>query len=66
MIEFESDCVGCGFPCRKNACPHYETAILTCDYCNHESDTLFYYDTSQICGECLVKQFIEVDPYNYK
>ena len=63
MVRRVSACVGCDRPCQN--CTRIEAK---CDYCGNEVsvdyDTLYHFDGSHICEECLLKQFEKVDFMN--
>ena len=60
MVRRVSDCVSCGFPCKRKNCPHYEQVEKICDCCGEFVDTLYWFDGEQYCGDCILKQFDEV------
>jgi len=54
--KVKDHCAECGFPCRKEACPHYSAGVeYTCDACGKTwveplSDKLEY--DVHLCGKC--------------
>lgn len=65
MVNRVSDCVDCGLPCLKRACPHYQRVELICDECGDECDELYQYNGEQICADCLLEicEKVEVEDY---
>ena len=62
MRYYTNDCVGCcGLPCIYEACENYKVEHFRCDYCKEEDVKLYHYDDSEICEDCLLKQFEVVD-----
>ena len=63
MKKIENDCVGCtdiGLPCLGNGCHNKNVPHYYCDRCGCE-DTLYYYDSEELCQECLLNEFDVVD-----
>ena len=53
----ESDCVGCGLPCRGSACPYHGTYTRCyCDNCgnevNPEEESLYELEGKEVCLRC--------------
>lgn len=59
MIIYESDCVDCGQPCIRNACPHYSVPHYYCDECKEETE-IYEVDDEQLCVDCIVKRHKKV------
>lgn len=59
MVRRVGACVGCDRPCQNCT-----TIEAKCDYCDFEVDKLYDFYGEQICDECLLKQFNEVDFMN--
>lgn len=60
-IRWESGCVDCGLPCIGNACRYYRVKILECDDCGEEVDTLYQYDSDELCADCVLKRLEVVE-----
>lgn len=56
MIKYESDCVGCGLPCRGSSCPYYNVKHLYCDNCDEDCEELYELDGSHYCEDCLLTE----------
>lgn len=65
MIKVESDCYDCGLPCLYESCPHYKVVRCTCDKCDSEQDTLYWWDGQQLCLDCIeaLLKRVEFDDY---
>lgn len=63
MERIESNCVGCGFPCRST-CRHKSAKHFYCDECEAET-TLYHYKDKQICADCLLYKFDIVEGSDY-
>lgn len=61
MIYYESECVSCGFPCLFESCPYYKVMHSKCDKCGEEDVRLYDYDGTEMCKECLLKEFDVVE-----
>lgn len=59
MITYESECVGCGKPCIKDACPHYKVRKLYCDECGQQVRQLYVVDDKQMCKSCAADWLLE-------
>ena len=59
MVEYENDCVGCGFPCRSD-CRYLHVAHCYCDKCGEE-ETLYEFDGEQLCADCVLESLRKVD-----
>lgn len=57
MIYHTNDCVDCNLPCIHKACPYYDVKHFKCDFCGEEDVKLYEYNGSEICEECLLKEF---------
>lgn len=61
MTRYESDCVSCGFPCRRESCPHYRVLVMECDKCGDETDTLYYGRSGdELCADCALEELEKV------
>lgn len=60
MKKIENECVSCGLPCLGNSCPNRNVIRFYCDRCGEEGK-LYYYDSEEICKECLLKEFDVVE-----
>lgn len=61
MIYYTNDCVDCGLPCIYELCPFYKTTHSKCDYCGEEDVRLYHFNDSEICEDCLLKEFEVVE-----
>ena len=57
MRYYTNECVDCGLSCLHEGCPYYNVENFKCDFCGEENITLYHYDDSEICGDCLLKEF---------
>lgn len=55
MQKIENECVSCGLPCLGSACPHSRVTRYYCDECKDET-TLYHYDGSELCIDCITKK----------
>lgn len=64
MRKLEDECVGCkdlGLPCFGDSCPNRNVTRFYCDRCGEE-DTLYHYDEyTELCQDCLLKEFSIVE-----
>ena len=63
MRKVENECVGCvdvGFHCIGFGCPNRRVVRFYCDECGEE-ETLYHYEDSELCKECLIKKFEVVE-----
>ena len=60
MVYWENNCIKCDY-CVGCGADHQ--AVLVCDECGEESETLYEYDGEQLCGDCVLKMLPEVDVY---
>ena len=58
MIEVRNECVSCGLPCIS--CGLQRVHVKVCDYCGEDVDTLYEYGGEQVCADCLLAEFEEV------
>lgn len=56
MKRVENECVDCGLPCLGSSCPYRNVIRFYCDRCGEEVK-LYHYNSEEICGECLLKEF---------
>ena len=63
MQKIENECVSCGLPCIGRSCPNINVIRYYCDHCGNE-DKLYYYDSEELCEECLLKNFEVVEGTN--
>lgn len=66
MQRIEDECVGCkdiGLYCIGSSCPNRNVTRYYCDRCGCE-DTLYYYDSEELCQECLLNEFEVVEGSN--
>ena len=59
MKHTVNECVGCGFPCRRNCCRNYHVTRFYCDRCGDEA-TLYHFDDKELCIRCIEKSLDEV------
>lgn len=59
MIKYENHCYSCGQPCINCGLKH--VPVLICDECGQEVERLFKADNVQICVECILAQYEEVE-----
>lgn len=50
--RIESECVSCGMPCLREACPYFAVTKYYCDKCDEEAE-LFKYDGKELCIDCI-------------
>jgi hypothetical protein len=62
MIKYENECVGCPteMGCLGSICPNRNVVRYYCDHCGSE-EKLYHYDDSELCEECLLKNFEVVE-----
>ena len=63
MQRVENECVDCGLYCLGSDCPNRNAVRYYCDCCGNE-DKLYYYDSEELCEECLLKNFEVVEGTN--
>lgn len=61
MTRYESQCVSCGFPCRREACRYYRVRVLECDCCHEEVDKLYRFDDEELCESCVLERLEVVE-----
>lgn len=63
MIKVESDCYDCDLPCLYKSCPHYKVTRCYCDKCGSEQDVLYWWDSQQLCLDCVEGELerVEID-----
>lgn len=64
MVKRVRGCCGCEAHNTANcvSCPERESVELICDFCgNDEVEKLYWYGDSQICEDCLLAEFDEVE-----
>lgn len=49
MVKYESECVGCGFPCLYESCRYYKVEKHYCDRCNFPA--IAEIDGEELCKE---------------
>lgn len=54
MINYENDCVDCGFPCIHEQCRYYKELACYCDKCGDRVSELYQYGEMQLCQDCLL------------
>ena len=62
--RYENECCGCAtesYPCIGESCKNRNVPHYYCDDCKHEVDTLYYYGTQQLCGDCILKKMEKVE-----
>lgn len=61
--KYENDCVACpdGQPCMGNSCPNRNVKHLYCDECKNEVEKLYIVGNEELCEECLLKMFDEIN-----
>lgn len=60
MRKVQNECVDCGLPCIREACPYYQVVRFYCDECKEET-TLYEYDDSELCIDCIVKKLTVIE-----
>lgn len=62
MKKIENHCVGCPpeIGCFGSSCPNRNVVVYYCDRCGKEAK-LYYYDSEQICEDCLLNEFEVVE-----
>jgi NADH pyrophosphatase NudC (nudix superfamily) len=63
MKKTESECVNCGLPCLREACPNFSVTRYYCDKCGAE-ETLYKHDDKELCKDCLAEEFEVVEGSN--
>ena len=51
----ESQCVGCGKPCIRYACPYYDCEVVFCDDCGfdiYSDETIYTWGSLELCRDC--------------
>lgn len=64
MIRYEDECCDCatpGYPCIGDSCPLKHVRRLYCDRCEFPAKKLYKYDSEELCEECLLAEFEEID-----
>lgn len=61
MIIIENECVDCGLPCLYESCPYWAVTRFYCDECDDESYPLYWYDSQQLCLDCIEKRLERVE-----
>lgn len=61
MIYYQNECVHCGKPCMKGACPYFKVTHSRCDECGEEDVKLYQYDGFQLCLDCIKNSLIVVE-----
>lgn len=66
MKKIENECVSCPpeMGCLGYSCPNRNVTRFYCDRCGEE-ETLYHYDSEEICADCLLKEFDVVDGSEY-
>lgn len=59
MIEYENECVSCGFPCLGTACPYHSVPHYKCDECREETD-IYHFDSEELCLSCIANRLVKV------
>ena len=64
MVKYEDECVGCPteLGCLGSACPNRNVPHFYCDECKEDVETLYYYDGTELCLECIEKMLEKVKP----
>lgn len=57
--RIESECVSCGMPCLREACPNFAVTKFYCDKCDEEAE-LFKYDGKELCIDCISEMLEKV------
>ena len=58
--RIESECVSCGMPCLREACPKFAVIKYYCDKCDEEAE-LFKYDGKELCIDCIEDMLDKVE-----
>ena len=64
MKKIQNECVGCrdlGLYCLGDYCPNRNVEHFQCDCCGEEDVKLYHYDGSEVCADCLLKDFEVVE-----
>ena len=59
MVKYENQCYSCGQTCIN--CGLKRVPVLVCDECGQEVERLFKAGNVQICAECILEQYEEVE-----
>lgn len=62
-VRHENECVGCPpeMGCLGSCCPNRNVIRLYCDKCKTEVEHLYWSDGEQLCQDCIMEQYEEVD-----
>lgn len=62
MKKIENECINCPseMGCVGDVCSYKNVARFYCDECGEE-EILYYYEDEELCQNCLIKRFDEVD-----
>lgn len=61
MKKTESECVSCGLPCMRSACPYYSVTRYYCDKCGNEEEHLYHFEGEELCIDCIKDMLEEVE-----
>jgi len=64
MKKVFNECVGCtdmGLPCRGSSCPNRAATRYYCDKCRQEAEELFYFDSRELCLDCIAGELEKVE-----
>lgn len=53
MKKVENECMQCGLPCIREACPHYKVTRYYCDECKKEVEELYCFEGEELCLDCI-------------
>lgn len=62
-IRYEDMCCGCAtesYPCLGNSCSNRNVPVAYCDWCDEESDDLYYVGSEVVCKDCVVENLDDV------
>lgn len=64
MKRTESECVGCtsmGLLCMGMSCPNRAVTRYYCDKCRQEAEELYYFDSRELCLDCIANKLEKVE-----
>ena len=64
MRYYTNDCCDCDLPCIFSACSCYKVEHFQCDLCGEIDVKLYHYDDTEICEDCLLREFDVVEGSN--
>ena len=64
MIRRSNGCVACprdAIGCNHTMCDYAEQVDYICDGCGESVEQLYWVDGYQLCGDCVLRQFDQVE-----